>query len=57
MAALHTLFVKLVKEETGTETIEYAVITGLVVAAAIAGIAFVGRKMSTQWTMIKISKI
>jgi len=57
MATLRTLVVKLVKEEAGTETIEYAVIAGLIVVATIAAVAMVGKKVSAQWTTIQKAKL
>jgi Flp pilus assembly pilin Flp len=57
MAALRTLIVKLVKDEAGTETIEYAVIAGLIVVATISAVALVGTKVAARWTTIKSSNL
>jgi len=57
MALLRTLFVKLVKDEAGTETIEYAVIAGLIVVATIAAVTLVGQKVDNRWKTIQAAKI
>lgn len=57
MAAMRTLFVKLVKDEAGTETIEYAVIAGLIVVAVIAAVAVVGKKVDAEWKTVKKANI
>ena len=43
------LLVKLVKDETGGEVLEYALIAGLIVVAAIAVITTVGEKVLAKW--------
>jgi len=53
MAAMRTLFVKLIKDEAGGEMIEYGLVAGLVVASVIATVALVGKKVSTEWTTLK----
>lgn len=40
-------------EETGAETIEYALVLGLIVVAAIAIITHVGKKVTADWKTVK----
>jgi pilus assembly protein Flp/PilA len=49
------LLVKLVKDETGGEVLEYALIAGLIVVAAIAVIGTVGTKVLARWTSLNSS--
>ena len=46
------LIVKLVKDERGGEVLEYALIAGLIVVAAIAVIGTVGSKVVAKWTSV-----
>jgi Flp pilus assembly pilin Flp len=46
------LFKKLVKDEQGGEVLEYALIAGLIVVAAIAVITSVGGKVVARWTSL-----
>ena len=46
------LLVKLVKDERGGEVLEYALIAGLIVVAAIAVIGTVGSKVLARWTAL-----
>jgi Flp pilus assembly pilin Flp len=46
------LLVKLVKDETGGEVLEYALIAGLIVVAAIAVIGTVGQKVVARWQSV-----
>ena len=46
------LLVKLVKDEQGGEVLEYALIAGLIVVAAIAVIGAVGTKVLARWTSL-----
>jgi Flp pilus assembly pilin Flp len=46
------LLVKLVRDETGGEVLEYALIAGLIVVAAIAVIGTVGQKVLARWTAV-----
>lgn len=46
------LLAKLVKEEQGGEVIEYALIAGLIVVAAIAAISVVGTKVLARWNSL-----
>jgi Flp pilus assembly pilin Flp len=49
------LFTKLVKDEQGGEVLEYALIAGLIVVAAIAVITSVGGKVLARWTSLNSS--
>jgi len=43
---------RFVADESGLETVEYAVITGLIVAATITAIATLGGWVTTQFTTL-----
>ena len=43
---------RLVKDEEGGEMLEYALIAGLLVVAAVAVITFVGGKVRNTWTAV-----
>jgi len=43
------LFSKLIRDESGLETVEYAIITGLVVAGTIAAVTALGVWVSGQF--------
>jgi pilus assembly protein Flp/PilA len=45
----------LVRDETGGEVLEYALIAGLIVVAAIATIASVGTKVLARWNSLNSS--
>ena len=49
------LFVKLMKYDKGGEVLEYALIAGLIVVAAIAVIGTVGTKVLARWTSLNSS--
>ena len=49
MKAYKNLLAKLVKDEQGGEVLEYALIAGLIVVAAIAVIGSVGTKVLARW--------
>ena len=49
------IFTKLVKDEQGGEVLEYALIAGLIVVAAIAVIGAVGTKVLATWTSLNNS--
>ena len=55
MKAMKNLLVKLVKDEQGGEVLEYALIAGLIVVAAIAIIGAVGTKVVGKWTSLNNS--
>jgi Flp pilus assembly pilin Flp len=48
MKALRTLW-RVVKNEEGTETMEWGLVCGLIVVGAIAAIAIIGPKVKTMW--------
>jgi pilus assembly protein Flp/PilA len=50
-----SLVKKLVKDEQGGEVLEYALIAGLIVVAAIAAITSVGTKVLGKWTSVQTS--
>lgn len=55
MKAMKKLLVSLVKDEQGGEVLEYALIAGLIVVAAIAVIGSVGTKVLARWTSLNSS--
>lgn len=52
MKAMKNLFAKLVRDEQGGEVLEYALIAGLIVVAAIAIIGAVGTKVVARWNSL-----
>ena len=52
---MKTLTRKLMSDETGGEVLEYALIAGLIVVAAIAAITSVGSKVLARWTSLDSS--
>jgi Flp pilus assembly pilin Flp len=46
---------KLVKDENGGEVLEYALIAGLIIVAALAVITSVGGKVLARWTSLNSS--
>ena len=52
---MKTLISKLVRDEQGGEVLEYALIAGLIVVAAIAVITSVGSKVLARWTSLNSS--
>jgi pilus assembly protein Flp/PilA len=55
MKALKNLIGKLVRDEQGGEVLEYALIAGLIVVAAIAVITSVGNKVLARWQSLNSS--
>ena len=55
MKAMKNLLVKLVEDEQGGEVLEYALIAGLIVVAAIAVIGAVGTKVLARWSSLNSS--
>ena len=47
--------IRLLADETGGEVLEYALIAGLIVVAAIAAIAAVGNSVLARWTSLQSS--
>ncbi len=52
---MRKMLAKLVKDESGGEVLEYALIVGLIVVAAIAAITSVGGKVLARWTSLNSS--
>ena len=55
MRSLIQLAVRLASDEAGGEVLEYALIAGLIVVAAIAAITSVGGKVMARWTSLNSS--
>ena len=55
MKKLTNTFAKLVRDEAGGEVLEYALIAGLIVIAAIAVIGSVGTKVLARWNSLNSS--
>jgi Flp pilus assembly pilin Flp len=55
MKTVTSLFAKLVRDEQGGEVLEYALIVGLIIVAAIAAITSVGTKVLAKWTSLNAS--
>ena len=55
MKAIRGFVVGLIKDEQGGEVLEYALIAGLIVVAAIAVIGSVGTKVLASWTSLNSS--
>jgi len=55
MKAIKKLVKSLVNDERGGEVLEYALIAGLIVVAAIAVIGAVGTKVLARWTSLNSS--
>ena len=55
MKAIKNLIGKLVRDEQGGEVLEYALIAGLIVVAAIAVITSVGGKVLARWQSLNSS--
>lgn len=52
MKTLKLLVQRLVKDESGGEVLEYALIAGLIIVGAIAVITAVGTKVLAKWTAV-----
>jgi len=55
MSTMKQAFRRLLKDEQGGETIEYALILGLIVVTAIVIITSVGTKVLARWTSVNSS--
>ena len=55
MKTLKNLLNRIVRDEAGGEVLEYALIAGLIVVAAIAVITSVGGKVVARWTSLDSS--
>jgi len=55
MKSIIQLLARLLREDHGGETLEYAVVTSLVVMAAIGALKSVGTKVLARWTSLNSS--
>jgi len=55
MKDVKSLISKLIRDENGGEVLEYALIAGLIVVAAIAVIGAVGGKVLARWQSLNSS--
>ena len=55
MESIMNLLKNLVRDENGGEVLEYALIAGLIIVAAIAVITSVGTKVLARWTSLNSS--
>jgi Flp pilus assembly pilin Flp len=55
MSSLKKIASKLLRDERGGEVLEYALIAGLIVVAAIAVIGSVGTKVLARWQSVNAS--
>ena len=55
MKALNNVLSRLVRDDAGGEVLEYALIAGLIVVAAIAVIGSVGGKVLARWGSLNSS--
>lgn len=55
MSHVNSLLCRLVRDEQGGEVLEYALIAGLIIVAAIAVITSVGGKVLARWTSLNDS--
>jgi len=50
---MKSLLARLVKDEQGTETLEWGLVCGLIVVGAITAIALIGPKVSAMWNNLE----
>ncbi|MDB5324784.1 MAG: Flp/Fap pilin component [Phycisphaerales bacterium] len=55
MSKVKNIVSKLIKDEQGGEVLEYALIAGLIVVAAIAVIGAIGTKVLARWNSLNSS--
>ena len=55
MNSVKKIAASLVRDEQGGEVLEYALIAGLIVVAAIAAITAVGSRVLARWTSLQNS--
>lgn len=53
--AIPQLLLRLLREDHGAETLEYAVVTSLVIMAAIGALKSVGTKVLARWQSLNSS--
>ena len=49
---MKAILAKLVREEQGTETLEWGLVCGLIVVGAIVAITAIGPKVAAMWTNV-----
>ena len=49
MKSIAKKFIGFVKDESGTETLEWGLVCGLIVVGAITAIALIGPKVTDMW--------
>ncbi len=49
------ILTRFVRDETGAETIEYALVLGLIALAAVAGLTAVGGSVTIIWSSIAVA--
>ena len=49
---MKAILAKLVREEQGTETLEWGLVCGLIVIGAIVAITSIGPKVKAMWTNV-----
>ena len=52
MKSIGKIVGRLFSEETGTETLEWGLVCGLIVVGAIAAITVIGPKVKTMWNNV-----
>jgi Flp pilus assembly pilin Flp len=55
MKGFRNLFVSVIRDEQGGEVLEYALVAGLIVVAAIVIISAVGTKVAARWSSLNNS--
>ena len=54
---IQSVVVRLIRDESGAEVMEYVLIAGLIVVGTIATIAGLGTKVLGRWTSVKNSSL
>jgi len=55
MRVLKVALSRLLRDETGGETLEYALVAGLIIVGAISVIGKVGTKIAAKWSSLNSS--
>ena len=55
MKRLSNSLLRFVRDEQGTETLEWGLVCGLIVVGAIAAIALIGPKVTAMWNNLNSS--
>ena len=53
MKRLSNTLLRFVRDEQGTETLEWGLVCGLLVIGAIAAIALIGPRITTMWNNVE----